>query len=45
MQIAVAHAGCFHFDEYFSGMRRFELSLLDYEWRSLLPQDCSVGFH
>src|SRR4029453_17116261 len=30
MQIAVAHAGCFYFDEYFAGMGRFKLTLLVY---------------
>jgi hypothetical protein len=45
MQIAVAHAGCFYFDEYFSGMWRFEFSLLDYQRPSLFPQNCSVDLH
>jgi hypothetical protein len=45
MQIAVANAGCFYFDEHFSGMRRLELSLLDYQRLSLFPQDCSVNLH
>jgi hypothetical protein len=45
MQIAVTHAGRFYFDKYFSGMRRIELSLLDYQRSSLFPQDCSVDLH
>jgi hypothetical protein len=45
MQIAVTNAGCFYFDEHFSGMRRFELSPLDYQRLSLFPQDCSFNFH
>jgi hypothetical protein len=45
MQVAVAHAGRFHFDEYFARVRRFEFSLLDYERRSLFPQNCSVDWH
>jgi hypothetical protein len=45
MQIAVAHTGCFNFDEHFSRVRRFEFSLLDYQRPSLFPQDCSVDLH
>jgi hypothetical protein len=45
MQVAVTHTGCFYFDEYFSRVRRFEFSLLDHEWPSLFPQNCSVDLH
>src|SRR6185503_10378547 len=45
MQVAMADAGCFYFDEYFARVRRFELCLLDYQRPSLFPQNCSVDLH
>ena len=45
MQIAVANARCFHFDEHFSGMRPFEYRLLDHQRLALFPQDCCVDLH
>src|SRR5262245_43260600 len=45
MQVAVAHAGCFDFDENLTGTWGIQLRLLDRHRLSAFPQDGCCDFH